>query len=247
MKFQLIIRKAHEHSLAEFFSRGQVLEASALPYRLAGRSIAGVDAVVPQLEGAILEFSQEGENGVAVTLALPGNQPSRRQSLRHGDTLEVGEVAVHFYLLRDRPQVSWRAAALGGLAVLGVVAALAAELVAFCAVPYLMNHSDRWRRQGELQAINYQTDALRKSLRKMTFSEPVTAAYLEALRTELDERARFLRRHGEALSGSARREMLENLRQLEVLRGRLESAPQFLLPPSELQVDEPVRRIIEAR
>ena len=245
--FQLIKRKSHEQTLAEFFSRGQVLRVDALPYRLAGRSIAGTDGVVPQLGAAVREFSQGEEDSVMVTVAQPGTPSATRRALRHGDCLEVGDVAVYFYLLRERPEVAWRAIAIGTLAVAGVVAALTAEVMAFCAVPFLMSRSNRWRRQGELQAINYQTDALRNQFRKLESSDPVTAVYLEALRAELDERARFLRRHGEAMSDSARQAMLENLRQLETLAGRLTDLPQFLLPPAELQVDEPVRRIIETK
>ena len=245
--FQLIIRKSHEQTLAEFFSRGQVLRVDALPYRLAGRSIAGADAVVSQLGTVVLEFSLGEKDNVVVTVAQPGTPSATRRALRHGDSLEVGDVAVYFYLLRERPKVAWRAIALGTLAVLGVVAALSAEVMAFCAVPYLMSRSNRWRKQGELQAINYQTDALRNQLRKLESSDPVTAVYLEALRAELDERARFLRRHGEAMSDAARQAMLENLRQLETLTGRLTASSQFLLPPAELQVDGPVRRIIETQ
>ncbi len=241
--FQLIIRKSNEQSLAEFFSRGEELRVEALPYRLAGRRLAGVDAVVPQLGAAVLEFSEGDDGGVAVTVAQPG-VASRRQALRHGECLEVGGVAVFFYLVRARARVSWRSAALGTLAMAGVALALAAELAAFCAVPYLMHRSDHWRRQGELQAINYQTDALRKSLRKMESTDPVAAVFLEALRTELDDRARFLRRHGERMHTTARREMLENLRQLDDLAQRLAAEPHFLLPPAELQVDAPVRNII---
>ena len=245
--FQLIIRKSHEQTLAEFFSRGQVLLVDALPYRLAGRGIAGVDAVAPQLGTTLLEFAHGTDGGVEVTVACPGAPTISHRSLHHGDCLELGEAVVYFYLLRERPRVSWRAVALGTLAVLGVVVALTVEVMAFCAVPFLMRRSNRWRRQGELQAINYQTDAIRKSLRKLEAADSVTAVYLEALRVELDDRARFLRRHGEAMSEDARREMLENIRHLEGLVERLGESPQFLLPSVELQVDGPVRRIIETQ
>ncbi|MBR4517756.1 MAG: hypothetical protein IKO65_02015 [Victivallales bacterium] len=245
--FQLIIRKSNERTLEEFFSRGQVLEVNALPYRLAGRSIAGVDAVASQLGSAMLEFSQGEKGDIEVTIAQPGMPSTTRRTLYHGDCLEVVGAVVYFFLQRERPKVSWRSSALGTLAMVGVVLALVSEIAAFCAVPFLMSRSNRWRRQGELQAINYQTDALRKRLRKMESSDPVKAVYLDALRAELDERARFLRRHGEAMSDSARQAMLENLRRLETLTGRLVDSPQFLLPPAELQVDGPVQRIIEAQ
>ena len=247
MPFQLIIRKAHEHTLEEFFSRGKVLGVDTLPFRLAGQGGNKADAVVPLLGSAVLDFSAGSDDGVELKItSLDGKAPASRR-LRHGDTVEIGDVVLHFYLLRERPAVSWRANALGTLAMAGVVVALLLEAVAFCAVPYLMNHSNRWRRQGELQAINYQTDAIRKNLRKMDSSDPVTTAFLEALLAELDERARFLRRYGEAMSDESRQEMLENLRRLETLSGRLADSPQFLLPSIELQVDGPVKRIINTQ
>ena len=242
--FQLIIRKSHEQTLAEFFSRGTVLRVDALPYRLSGKEDAVADAVVPQLGNTILEFAATEQGGVALTVTTQGEERSFSREVRHGDSVEIGSAVVHVYFLRGRPEISWHANATGRLAVAGVALALVVELAAFCAVPYLMNHSNRWRRQGELQAINYQTDALRKSLRKLVSSDPVTAAYLDALRGEMDERARFLRRYGESLSDQGRREMLENLGQLEKIVNRLAGAPQFLLEPVELQVDGPVREII---
>ena len=245
MPFQLIIRKAREQTLEEFFSKGEVLRVDALPFRLAGQGGPEVDAVSPRLGDAMLEFSSGADDTVVLQTTPPnGGAPSSRR-LHHGDSIEIGDAMVHFYLVRERPGVSWRANALGGLAVAGVALALLIEVAAFCAVPYLMSHSNRWRRQGELQAINYQTDAIRKNLRKLNSGDPVATAYAEALLAELDERARFLRRHGEAMSDAMRREMLENLRQLETLSGRLADSPQFLLPPAELQVDGPVKRIIE--
>lgn len=242
--FQLIIRKSHEHTLAEFFSRGTVLRVDALPYRLSGKEGAKADAVAPQLGEAVLEFKATSNGGIVLTVTAPGEGQTSSRDIHHGDSMEIGGAAIHFYFLRDRPEVSWRANALGKLAVAGVALSLLLELAAFCAVPYLMNHSNRWRRQGELQAINYQTDALRKSLRKLESSDPVTAAFLDALRGELDERARFLRRYGESLSDEGRKEMLENLGQLEKIVNRLADSPQFLLEPAELQVDAPVRKII---
>lgn len=242
--FQLIIRKSHEQTLVEFFSRGTVLRVDALPYRLSGKEDAVADAVVPQLGNTMLEFAATEQGGVALTVTTPGEGRSSSREVRHGDSVEIGSAVVHVYFLRGRPEISWHANAAGRLAVAGVALALLVELAAFCAVPYLMNHSNRWRRQGELQAINYQTDALRKSLRKLVSSDPVTAAYLDALRGEMDERARFLRRYGESLSDQGRQEMLENLGQLEKIVNRLAGAPQFLLEPVELQVDGPVREII---
>ena len=242
--FQLIIRKSHEQTLAEFFSRGTVLFVDALPYRLSGKVGAEVDAVAPQLGETMLEFAATPQGGVAVTVTAPEEAQSPPREIRHGDSVEIGNAVVHVYFLRGRPKVSWHANALGRLAVAGVALALLLELAAFCAVPYLMNHSNHWRRQGELQAINYQTDALRKSLRKLVSNDPVTAAYLDALRGEMDERARFLRRYGESLSDAGRKEMLENLGRLEKIVDRLAESPQFLREPAELQVDEPVRKII---
>ena len=247
MKFQVVIRNAHEQSLAEFFSRGTVLTVENLPFRMAGEHAAGVDAVVPRLGHSSLAFA-ETQGKLTVLVSRAGEEAASPVEVHHGDRIELDGMAVHIFVLRARAKVAWRAAALGALAVIGVTAALGVQAAAFCAVPYLMNHSNRWRRQGELQAINYQTDALRKTLRKMEpAADPVNAACQLALLEELDERARFLRRHGEELSGAARREMLANLRQLDNLVGKLADPSQILLQPVELQVDTPVRKILESK
>ena len=246
VKFQLVIRNVHEETLAEFFARGTVVEVESLPCCVGGRSAAGVDKVVPRLGRSMLRFAEE-QGSLTVEVSRPGATGAEpRMVVRHGERLELGDVSATIYMVRARAKVSWRASALGALAVVVVVLALAAQVVAFCAVPYLMSHSNRWRRQGELQAINYQTDALRKALRKLEPPDAVNAAYQQALLDELDERARFLRRHGEELSDHARGEMLANLARFDLLVEKLAEHPQFLLQDVDLQVDEPVKKILEA-
>lgn len=251
MPYQLLLRNHTENILSELFAHGKCLDFREAPF-----CVASSDGLP---EGARLEF-REAKDGmilhnagtVAVSLGDSDVVPGSEVPLRHGAVLLLGEREVRFYRLHGRPGVSWSANAVGLLAMAGVALSLLIEAAAFCGLGHYLRHSGGIQRQRETQELAARVDQVRKHLKSKELEEVVSkdslsSAYLAALQEEMDRRVAYLRRHGEELTAAERAAHLDNLRRLEELLERLAEKPTVTPPMPEVQIDGPVRHLIEEK
>lgn len=247
MPYQLLIRDENETTLEELFARGKTLEVPSLPYEL------------DEIPGAVLRIEpavKGAANGTAALSLLSGTAELNGEAvsagaapmrLRNADRITAGGKVIRFYQLHGRPGVSWQANAMSWVARIGVAAALIIELFALFVWPVILTHSDRWRRQREIQEIFYAADALRSRLAKADSRDVITAAWFDAVRNELADRVRYLRDNADELDSRARKEMLANLTELSAVVSRMEKRAEVPANTGspELNLDTPIRNIIE--
>lgn len=249
MPFQFLVRHHGDGDLASLFARGQCREASSLPL------VLGEKEGLP--EGASLTFREERgdvmvQNGGADPVQVEGQSlasgASRRLSF--GGTVVVGQREVRMYRLHGRPGTSWVANALGILALAGVVFSLLLEAGVCLGMGDLLMRSSAVQRQQESQALTSCVDQLRRRLRSRETQaklekDPLAAAYLDALQEEMERRVAYLRRYGQQLSVQERKAQRENLDRLARFLDWLEENPSLTPPPASVEVDDPVRALID--
>ncbi|MGN0867687.1 MAG: hypothetical protein ACI4SG_08450 [Oligosphaeraceae bacterium] len=249
MPFQFLVRHHGDGDLASLFARGKCREADSLPLAL------GAKEGLP--EGAALTFREEGggivvENGGVEPVQVEGQSlpagASRRLSL--GGAVVAGEREVRLYRLHGRPGTSWVANALGIVALAGVVLSLFLEAGVCLGLGGVLMRSPAVLRQQESQALTSRVDQLRRRLRSRETQarlekDPLASAYLDALQEEMERRVAYLRRYGDRLTSGERKAQMENLNRLDQFLDQLEANPSLTPPPASVEVDDPVRALIE--
>ena len=252
MPYQLLLRNHSENgSLAEIFARGKSLNFAAAPFSL------GEPQGLPM--GYALEFvEQDGamvvrNTGSAVVVFGGEELPcGNERRIAHGGIVFLGDKELHYYRLHGRPGVSWAANAIGLVAVAGIVLSLLVEVAAFTGFPQLLKRSDGIQRFQELQELNTRVDSLRRALNANKLEELVekdslAAAYLHSLQEEMERRVAYLRRHGEELTAEERKAQMENLGRLEGVLKKFSAHPTVLTPLPSVQIDGPVKHLIETK
>ncbi len=249
MPFQFLVRHHGDGDLASLFARGECRETEALPLVLGEKE--GLPA------GVRLAFREEGggvmvENGGREPVQVEGQELSPGASCRLplGGAVVAGEREVRLYRLHGRPGTSWVANALGGLALAGVIFSLFLEAGVCLGWGGLLMGSPAVQWQQESQALTAQVDQLRRRLRQRETQakleqDPLAAAYLDALREEMERRVAYLRHYGQRLSSQEQKAQRENLTRLSQFLDQLEKNPSLSPPPASLEVEDPVRALIE--
>ena len=246
MAWQFTIRNASEETVEECFAHGARCEAPSLPFILDDKECPALPA------GLRLRFEDAGGEAVVVpegaAVVVDGMELGEgvSQLLHHGSRIVAGGVAVQCYRVYGRPGVSLGANAVGWLGRLGVAAVLAVELFAFIGMPLWIRRGERWQRQVELQEILWQTDGVRRRLDALKVHDALLGAWRDAMSREFDGRARYLRRHGGAMSSAERKAMLENLKAVSGTLERMEArGDEPLERETRIQLEAPVRGILE--
>ncbi|MCQ2396532.1 MAG: hypothetical protein MJ106_02410 [Lentisphaeria bacterium] len=251
MPYQLLLRNHTEHVLSELFARGKCLNFQEAPF-----AVGAADGLP---DGYRLEFIEAGgalqlRNTGAAFVKLGDSVVSAGEThdIQHGAILVLGEKELRFYRLHGRPGVSWSANAVGLLAIFGVALSLIIEVAAFSGLGHYLRHSSGIQSQKESQELSARVDAVRKRLQSKELAQTVaadqvSAAYLEALREELERRVAFLRRNGEELTSAERREHLDNLARMEEFLTRFSENPSVTPAMPDVQIDGPVRNLIEEK
>ncbi len=252
MPYQLLLRNHSENgTLAEIFARGVSLDFANAPFSVG--EAQGLPA------GCALEFREQGGtmmvcNTGSSAVSLDGEELlcGTERRISHGGILCLHDKELRYYRLHGRPGVSWAANAIGLVAVLGIAFSLLVEVAAFAGFPQFLKRSDGIRRFQELQALNARVDAIRKALNEKELEDLVardslSAAFLRTLQEEMERRVAYLRRHGEELTAAERQAQMENLARLEELLKDFAVHPAVLAPFPSVQIDGPVKHLIETK
>lgn len=251
MPYQLLLRNHTENILAELFARGKCLNFQAAPFAV------GVEEGLPA--GMRLEFSESNgnillRNASVHAVTIGGNEMASgaEQSIQHGSVIVLGEKEIRFYRLHGRPGVSWSANAVGILAIVGVALSLIVEVSVFGGLGHYLRHSSGIQSQKESQELAARVDAVRKRLKskelsKAVESDQVASVYLETMREELEKRVAYLRRNGDKLTAKERHDHLDNLKRMEEFLERFAANPALTPPMPDVQIDGPVRNLIDEK
>ena len=249
MPYQILVRHHGDGNLAALFSRGRCQDFPSLPF------VAGEGQGLPP--GAALSFWEEAggmmvrnDGSVVARLEESSLGPGATGRISLGGVVVLGDREVRLYRLHGRPGASRMANAMGFLAVLGVALSLLLEAGVCLGLGRLLMGAPSVRKQVESQALTSRVDQLRKRLKSREIrlaveDAPLAAAYLEALQEEMDRRVAYLRRPGEALSPGERKAQMENLDRLELFLDRLEERPSLGPAPAPLEIEGPVRGLIQ--
>jgi hypothetical protein len=190
-----------------------------------------------------------GQAGITVRLNDSAEAASSPLKLRNGACVYIGDKwQLRYYQIHGRPGICGSANALGTLARCGIVLVLLAQLFAIVGMPILLYYTGVFKNESQRQELSYRTDQTRKRLNKIESHEPVMSAYLELLRTELNDRVRFLRRNGASIAPEEQQAMLDNLTRLDSLIDRLQKSPsKDAAPQIDLKLDDGVQRVIGNR
>lgn len=249
MPYQLLIRNHTSETLAELFNRGKCLTFDVAPFsvdekagvpsevRLSFREVSG--EMVVRNDGA-----QEVSRGDEL---IPQGE---ERPLHHGNILLAGDKEIRFYRLHGRPGVSKAANIIGFLALAGIVLSLAIEFGSIVRLPFLLKNSSAVRKEVGIQELTTKVDKLRKRLNGKEIAgivqkDSVAAAYLEALKEEMEKRVRFYRANVDTLTEEERQEHLANLDRLETILDRLAENPSVTPQIPEVKIDIPVNHLIE--
>lgn len=250
MGYQLILRKNTGQDVSELFARGVCLDFD-------GRSFE-VGAGLGLADGYALEFVEDGRqvsvhNKGALPVTLGDGvavAPGESAVIRHGATVAAGETEIHLYQLRPRPRPSRIAGAVGVVSIVGVLVALFLEIGAIVGLPSFLIRSDAVRTQVEVQELTDRVDELRKRLNSRELASAVekdslSSAYLSSLQGEMEHRVAYLRRYADSLTHEERRQQLDNLDRLEKILDKFSESSAVTPPLPEVQIDDPVRQLIE--
>lgn len=251
MPYQLLLRNHTEKILSELFARGTCLNFQKAPFAMDSEQGLPVGYRLEFSEvGGVLQLRNAGSADVMVgSSVVPAGGT---HALQHGSVVVLGEKELRLYRLHGRPGVSWRANAVGILAIVGVALSLIIEVAAFGGLGHYLRHSSGIQNQKESQELAARIDAVRKRLQSKELAQAVEAdqvssAYLEALREELERRVAFLRRNSEELTLEERREQLDNLARMEEFLTRFAANPSVTPAMPDVQIDGPVRNLIEEK
>lgn len=251
MPYQLLLRNHTEKVLSELFARGRCLNFEQAPFAVSSNEGLPADCRLEFSEvGGVLQMRNAGS--VSVMIGECEIASGSSCALQHGSVVVLGEKELRFYRLHGRPGVSWSANAVGILAIAGVALSLIVEVAAFSGLGHYLRHAGGIQSQKESQELSARIDSVRKRLQSKELAQTVeadqvSAAYLEALREELEKRVAFLRRNGEELTSEERREHLDNLTRLEEFLTRFAANPSVTPAMPDVQIDGPVRNLIEEK
>ena len=80
---------------------------------------------------------------------------------------------------------------------------------------------------------------------KLADKDSLSSAYLSSLQGEMEHRVAYLRRYADSLTHEERRQQLDNLDRLERILDKFSESSAVTPPLPEVQIDDPVRQLIE--
>lgn len=188
---------------------------------------------VPGLPQLLLYFE-----GMSASPDERSETPVSPASLGHGGTLRFDNgTTVRLYQSRKHPGMSPSAGAMSCLAKCGIALVMSAELLSIALVPLLPRQPQLFAKHEEIQELSYLTDQIRLRLKRLEPHSPALRSCAELMRSELNERVRYLRRNAGSLTADERKRQMDNLKRLAAVLRDIENAPGGRLTDEALSPD----------
>ncbi len=260
MAWQLILRRECRNGTDEsLFQPCRRYDVESLPFVLPTDDDGSASAVPPlpsklslRLDASAskantCELHWDASADIALRLNDADAPAESPLVVRNGSCVHIGsQWQLTIYQLHGRPGICSAANALGSMAKWCIGIVLIAQLFAIVGMPLLLYYTSVFKHESQLQELSYRTDQTRKRINKLDSHDPLLSAYLDLLRSELNDRVRFLRRNGADIAPEERQAMLDNLTRLDTLLDTIQEKPvKEDVQPFDLKLDDVVKRVLK--
>ena len=246
IRIQLTIEGGPGQEQGGHLKRRPLLTIGELPCWVQGTSHG------PQAKREAWFCLQEREDGIwlcpeagADKVCINGKPVEGAHRLTIGERISCQGYEYGYYLQRERCRLAlsslWFARFAKGCSVLILIL----EILAMAALPVIFIRASLWNRAVASQRIFQQLEVLRMQISHAEVNTFVSRTILGEMEGELNERIRYVKANGNAMSRSQRRAMQEELSRMKIILDHLTSGAS--LPADSIRkpsLDEAVQRII---